>query len=100
MTERQIIPLPRPSETLVVQPDGRWTNGVDDMFCVKPGPCPCSAPCLLAVSQGLGGPRSEPAPTPPERKRPLLFAVPIFDPPRKRARKPKPSDAPRVLEPA
>jgi hypothetical protein len=42
----------------------------------------------------------EPAPTPPERKRPLLFAVPIFDPPRKRARKPKPSDAPRVLEPA
>jgi hypothetical protein len=99
MTECQIIPFPRPSEPLVVQPDGRWTNGVDQ-FCAKPGPCPCSDPCRLAVSQGWVGPRLVPAPPPPARKRPLLFAVPNFDPPRKRARKPQPSGASRVLEPA
>jgi hypothetical protein len=41
------------------------------------------------------------ASTPPERKRPLIFAVPNFDPPRKGQRpKPKTAGAPRVLEPA
>jgi hypothetical protein len=57
MTECQIIP--RPSEPLVVQPDGRWTNGIDNLFCAKPGPCPCEAPCDWAVRQGFGAPRSE-----------------------------------------
>jgi hypothetical protein len=45
MSGGQTIPLRRPFEPLVVQPDGRWTNGVDDLFCAKPGPCPCSSPC-------------------------------------------------------
>jgi hypothetical protein len=36
---------------------------------------------------------------PPARKRPLLFAVPNFGPPRKRARKAKSSGAPRMSEP-
>jgi hypothetical protein len=58
MTECQIIPSPRPSEALVVQPDGRWTNGVDNLFCAKPGPCPCEAPCEWAEAK-FGRPRSD-----------------------------------------
>jgi hypothetical protein len=51
-------------------------------------------------AQAADSAKRDAASIPPVRKRPLIFAVPIFDPPRKRARKPKPSGAPRVLEPA
>jgi hypothetical protein len=52
------------------------------------------------AAQAADTAKRDKASTSPVRKRPLIFAVPNFDPPRKRARRRKPSGAPRVLEPA
>jgi hypothetical protein len=110
MTECQIIPFrpkPKPVEMTHYEMElhyARRINGIIKAF-EEAGFGPTLDRVAVAwrtacAAQAADAAERDKVSVPSVRKRPLLFAVPDLGSPRKRARKPKPSGAPRVLEPA